>query len=126
MCEALHEQDGHCFYCKAPLTEMLATVDHRKSIAHGGTDCRENIAAACYECNQVKADLNESYFFKMLNGKKPPKRGGSAMLLVWSSRRIWKRTHKASVRIERASRSVIVASASIETPAGEQHERAGT
>lgn len=102
-CEALSAQKGRCFYCKSPLGEGRATADHRMARTKGGADCRENIAAACYPCNQVKADLPESYFFKLITGKNPPRRGGLDMMMIWSSRRIWKRAYRACDRLIQAS-----------------------
>jgi hypothetical protein len=115
--EALISQKGRCKYCKSPLSIECATADHKIPASRGGTICRENVAAACETCNRVKADLPESYFFKLLNDKKPPKRGGAEMIMVWASRRIWRRAHKACDRLNRAS-LVRVASASSETKQG--------
>lgn len=103
MQEALQEQKGRCFYCKAPLAEIGATADHRRPKSRGGTYCRENIAAACFFCNQVKADLPEDHFFSLITAKRPPRRGGASMMMVWASRRIWRRTHKACDRIGRVA-----------------------
>ena len=102
MVEALATQKGRCFYCKSPLSINVATADHRTPVAHGGTICRENIAAACYSCNQAKADLGESWFFKHITGKKPPKLGGAEMMMIWSSRRIWKRANRACDRLNKS------------------------
>lgn len=120
--EALLRQKGRCFYCKSPLTANLATSDHRVPASKGGTVCRENIAAACYSCNQVKADLPENYFFKLITAKTPPRRGGIAMQMLWSSRRIWRRTHKACDRINRLS---FVSHRVIDTPTESANDRAG-
>jgi 5-methylcytosine-specific restriction endonuclease McrA len=103
MLEALEEQGGCCFYCCAPLLPHQATADHRKPKSRGGTDCRENIAAACFPCNKAKADLAESWFFAILNRKTPPRIGGRELLLVWATRRMFKRARKACRRLERAS-----------------------
>jgi hypothetical protein len=117
--EALEKQEGRCFYCHAPLSEADATADHRQPKSKGGTDRRENIVAACFPCNYAKSDLAESWFFKIINSKSPPRIGGAPMLMVWSTRRLWRRTNKACARIERASKySVRVASASISTSQG--------
>lgn len=103
MLASLSEQDGRCFYCCAPLAQHLATADHRKPKARGGTDCKDNIVASCQPCNYAKADLAESWFFKLLNQKTPPRIGGAPMLMVWSTRRLWKKTYKACRRINRAA-----------------------
>lgn len=98
---ALDAQEGRCFYCKAPLLACDATADHRLCVDRGGTDAQENIVAACGACNYAKSDLPEDHFFKLITAKTPPKRGGMPMKLVWATRRIWRKTHKACARIER-------------------------
>lgn len=110
MCEALSKQNGKCFYCKSPLSEQSATADHRRPLAFGGSDGRENIAAACYSCNQAKADVPEDYFFKLITGKKPPRRGGIEMMMIWASRRIWTRAYRACDRLTFVPNRVPVAS----------------
>jgi 5-methylcytosine-specific restriction endonuclease McrA len=86
--EALVRQKGRCFYCKEPLGVEVATADHRKPKRFGGTDCRENIAASCEDCNRIKSDLEESYFFRQITAKEPPRR--RALIPVWLARKIYK------------------------------------
>jgi hypothetical protein len=68
---AYKEQQGRCYYCRSPmwltdldafrarygLTKPLAlqlkcTAEHLQARSEGGTNARENIAAACWLCNQ--------------------------------------------------------------------------
>lgn len=98
---ALKQQEGRCFYCKSPLMEAEATADHKMPRDHGGTDAQANIVAACAGCNYAKADLPDDHFFKLITANVPPKRGGAPMMLVWATRRIWRKVHKACARIER-------------------------
>lgn len=59
------EQGGLCYYCKCVMTPVKVkgdglpkktslTLEHIIPLAHGGTNRRENCAAACYQCNNVK------------------------------------------------------------------------
>lgn len=98
--EALSVQRGKCIYCKAPLPRRRATADHKHPRSRGGTTERNNIAAACAGCNQAKAAMSEARFIALINGKRPPA-VSIHLMLVWASRRIWKRTHLAYERIER-------------------------
>ncbi|WP_206597344.1 HNH endonuclease [Pseudacidovorax intermedius] len=47
---ALSAQCGRCIYCLRPLGSK-ATAEHLRARQDGGTDRRENIAAACSSCN---------------------------------------------------------------------------
>jgi 5-methylcytosine-specific restriction endonuclease McrA len=98
--EALTEQKGKCLYCKAPLHCGEATADHKIAKRRGGRDARENIAAACGFCNQAKGHEHEAKFWSFIVGKRPPKK--LEHKIIWASRRIWQRTHKACKRIERS------------------------
>lgn len=102
---ALAEQNGRCLYCKEPLPRERATADHKRPQAHGGRTTRENIAAACIFCNQVKGATPEGKFWRLIDDhfKKPMKGANADTLLIWASRRIWRRAHRACARIEKAS-----------------------
>lgn len=75
------EQKGKCCYCecvtrlpenKEPSALRVATVEHRISVANGGTDDRENLAMSCSACNNAKGDLNEDEFIRNgLRGRPP-------------------------------------------------------
>ncbi|MBN9360178.1 MAG: HNH endonuclease [Devosia sp.] len=48
-------QDGKCCYCKRSFTKsgpMLMTIEHKRALMDGGSDRIENLAAACWHCNQ--------------------------------------------------------------------------
>lgn len=96
---ALTKQHGRCLYCYCPLTVRTATADHKRPQTRHGRTRPDNIAAACWPCNQAKADLSEGAFFRLIKGRQPPRGASVHILLVWSARRIWKRTHKACQRI---------------------------
>lgn len=49
-------QSGLCFYCQKPMTQP--TLDHVIPLSKGGADHWENTVAACFVCNQAKADQN--------------------------------------------------------------------
>ncbi len=63
---ALLQSDGHCYYCRAPLSEglhaRLATVDHKLPLSRGGTDSKANTVLACDVCNREKGDMTEAEF----------------------------------------------------------------
>jgi 5-methylcytosine-specific restriction endonuclease McrA len=48
-------QGGKCCYCQRPFTKRgatRATIEHRKALMDGGSDDLNNLAAACFHCNQ--------------------------------------------------------------------------
>lgn len=98
--EALTEQQGKCKYCKSPLTIREATADHVWPVSRKGRTTRENIVAACRHCNVVKGAMSHIDFYKMID-RKLPKGASADILLIWASRRLWRRAHKASERIQR-------------------------
>ena len=66
------EQGGRCWYCKRHMTmdrgkRDSVTVDHRTPIELGGTDTRDNKAAACKDCNEDKGMLKESEYRAMMD-----------------------------------------------------------
>lgn len=93
--EALTEQRGRCAYCKAPLPARQATADHLWPRKRYGQTSRENIVAACRPCNKAKGHKSEGQFYKLIKGRTPPRGAPPEILLIWASRRIWKRTHRA-------------------------------
>lgn len=49
------ERDGFaCVYCGGRPPDVTLAVDHRVSVADGGTDDLSNLAAACRDCNLGK------------------------------------------------------------------------
>ena len=50
------EADYRCEYCRTShrLVGMPPVIDHITPQAAGGSDERENLAAACYRCNEFK------------------------------------------------------------------------
>ncbi len=50
------EADNRCEYCRTParLTGMPLVIDHIIPLVVGGSSERENLAAACYRCNEFK------------------------------------------------------------------------
>lgn len=56
------KQRGLCCYCRVPMTlpprpdvgkteRTMATLEHLRRKADGGTDHRDNLALACHRCN---------------------------------------------------------------------------
>lgn len=98
---ALIRQNGRCAYCKEPLPESLATADHKHPRCRGGRNSERNVVAACWPCNKAKGTMHEDRFYALIGGPYPPYRVSSEILLIWASRRIWKRAQRACQQIER-------------------------
>lgn len=56
--EVLKRDHFRCFYCGNPAT----AVDHLNPISRGGTDDKENLVAACSDCNGSKGDRTAEEF----------------------------------------------------------------
>jgi hypothetical protein len=55
--ETLFYRDhGVCVYCDEPLTPDTVSIEHVIPRSKGGQHVWENVAAACFDCNQKKAD----------------------------------------------------------------------
>ena len=54
--DLLTEQDWRCAYCEADLTIVGYHIDHVVPLSRGGSNGRENLAAACPACNVTKGD----------------------------------------------------------------------
>lgn len=101
--EALTEQNGTCKYCKSPLIIRDATADHCWPRSKKGPTTRDNIVAACRPCNQAKGSTPHVEFYKLID-RKFPKGAAPAILMIWASRRIMRRAHRASERILKLSK----------------------
>lgn len=56
---AVFARDGwRCVYCGKTAADSVLHVDHRTSVANGGSDSMENLATACEECNLGKGATN--------------------------------------------------------------------
>ena len=95
--DALRAQKHTCFYCYCPLTVRMATADHRIAQAKGGKHNRDNLAAACANCNGLKGATSEIEFKRLI--KTPPADASLPLLLAWSRRRTWLATHRATRRL---------------------------
>jgi 5-methylcytosine-specific restriction endonuclease McrA len=66
----IRQQGGRCYYCRVPIVaadiardrRRLATLDHYIALANGGKNCRENLVAACCDCNHAKGDRDPIEF----------------------------------------------------------------
>ena len=57
--EILKEYDYRCIYCGS---KERITVDHALPICKGGTNHKDNIVPACYECNVKKNRMTREEF----------------------------------------------------------------
>ncbi len=48
---------GRCYYCRAHVSPGNLTMDHLIPLVRGGRSTRNNIVAACKECNSRKKYL---------------------------------------------------------------------
>ncbi len=46
--------NGKCHYCGKALSAKIATMDHVIPISRGGKSTKNNIVAACKDCNTAK------------------------------------------------------------------------
>ncbi|WP_342216122.1 HNH endonuclease [Mesorhizobium sp. L-8-10] len=56
-------QGGACCYCRRQFTKRgptRATIEHKKARMDGGTDDLNNLAAACFHCNQHRGQQKNS------------------------------------------------------------------
>lgn len=63
----VNEQGSRCYYCRrgfvfAPDHTRRPTIDHKTPRWAGGSKARENLAAACFECNQLKGPMDAATF----------------------------------------------------------------
>ncbi len=94
--DALSKQDGTCEYCHCPMTVRTATADHKIARKLGGTTRRENIVAACVECNRLKGHMTPGQFKLAI---KDPSGHPIAFWLAWSRRRIFLATKRSCKNI---------------------------
>ena len=50
-------QNGHCYYCRAEVDRITATMDHIVPISQGGRSTKSNIVVSCKSCNTKKRNL---------------------------------------------------------------------
>ena len=54
---ALWKHKEHiCYYCRRPLTNEMATLDHVIPLSRGGRTNQKNCILSCYPCNKKKGD----------------------------------------------------------------------
>lgn len=77
----VREQNGGCHYCHVPITvkqprgrQRQATVDHFIPLSRGGTSAKGNLVAACWDCNQRKANKMPDEFWREINSDSRLKR----------------------------------------------------
>ena len=54
--QVFDEADWKCEYCGTKLDEFNGAIDHKHPKSKGGSNERDNLAAACRKCNILKAD----------------------------------------------------------------------
>jgi 5-methylcytosine-specific restriction endonuclease McrA len=102
--EALTKQNGKCLYCLVPLSARDATADHKQPSSKRGLTTRENIGAACEQCNRAKGDMPHVEFFKIIDRKTVPRNVPVPIMLVWFTRHVMTKAQHSSNRIMRCAR----------------------
>jgi 5-methylcytosine-specific restriction endonuclease McrA len=77
---------------------LLPCGDHVTPRVKGGMTKKENIKAACADCNLAKGRLSAAEFVKRI--KNPQRTDTLRIWKAWSRRRIWLATHRVCKRIE--------------------------
>lgn len=58
-----------CTYCDVHLTwsrgRYMLTADHKTPLCRGGKNARDNLVAACFECNVAKGPLTAQEFYAL-------------------------------------------------------------
>jgi 5-methylcytosine-specific restriction endonuclease McrA len=54
-------QNWRCAHCAAALEPATATLDHVIPLSRGGADDYDNHVAACFSCNQSRANFMPAY-----------------------------------------------------------------
>jgi len=99
---AFHDQHGRCFYCRQPMwlrspaelgipwrlaAPLQCTAEHLVARKDGGRDTRENIVAACRQCNQGrhrrKAEMTPGKFGQFVRQRQKQGRWWSVVLAGW-------------------------------------------
>lgn len=95
--DARTKQRGYCAYCDEPISARTVTADHVQAKAVYGLDHRNNIVAACRQCNVLKAHMPVEEFRKRL--ERPSSDLPLAFWMAWSRRRINIRLRRMAVRL---------------------------
>ncbi len=95
--EAWLAQGRRCYFCYEPLLRSQVTGDHKHPRIRGGRHDRDNILAACYDCNSAKGDMEFGAFLELISGPRPPR--DPRLAFIWVRRRIWLRQEQAERRI---------------------------
>lgn len=69
-----------CFYCGKPTDEKERTLEHVLSITSGGNNTLDNLAIACYKCNQEAGSLSVVEKVKLRDKKRQKRESAQAML----------------------------------------------
>lgn len=69
--QKLAERDGgmFCGYCRKPLTDFSATIDHRLPKSRGGGSTIDNLVLACRKCNHSKGRRTAEEFVMGMFGE---------------------------------------------------------
>lgn len=58
---------GRCYLCGKPIKYEDMTLDHIKPLAMGGRNTTDNLACACFACNQFKGSVQPEEFHKRVS-----------------------------------------------------------
>ncbi len=58
--------DKQCPYCDVVLDYRNFSVDHSEPVSRGGSFALDDLCVICMRCNQVKGNMNEGEFTRLL------------------------------------------------------------
>lgn len=74
--ELFMRQGGRCCYCRKPMIGKPSsgdprrpTIEHLRRKIEGGTDRRDNLAVACFQCNHDRGDRDWLTYASMMQGE---------------------------------------------------------
>lgn len=72
------QENEYCWYCG----EAAEDVDHKTPVSKGGTNEKENLAAACRRCNNAKGSMTIDEFREFLKARAAKRSTKHTVLMV--------------------------------------------
>lgn len=98
--DAATKQNGRCCYCRSELTRDTISADHKVPRAEGGKTTRENIKAACSECNLAKGKRSSASFMSLV--KNPTTGTSQRIYRAWMRRKVNLAVERSCKRLRKA------------------------
>jgi hypothetical protein len=62
----LRKSNDSCVYCSRSIDLKTMTIDHIRPKSKGGSNAIYNLAASCYQCNNLKSNIEYETFIKLI------------------------------------------------------------